>query len=200
MLERQGFTQEPPCRVDTSRVRTIMAHREFRILRGRWLVRRSCTELHATHLSNTLQPLSRTDIPLPTFLDLGKDPRLDQCPTCNHNSIHSARLHFLIVLLRGETVAVAKHGWRRHTRVGCRCTKSIDAFFDVRPVLQAKMVSRGRGENDSEQTRTANLEYLCCLVRPWSCKRHNQPLSTWLNGQDHVQSSPTHPTRAQIVG
>lgn len=60
------------------------------------------------NFSDELQPLSRTDVPLSPFLDLGENPRLDQRATGDHDAVDATALYLGPVILSGEGVAATE--------------------------------------------------------------------------------------------
>lgn len=43
-----------------------------------------------THISDKAQSLSSTDIPFPSLFDLSEDPRFDESPTADHDTVDLA--------------------------------------------------------------------------------------------------------------
>ena len=72
-------------------------------------------ELGGKHyLADELEPLAGRDVPLPALLDLGEDPRLDECPTADHDPVDVVVLHLVPVVLGRETVASAEDRYGFH--------------------------------------------------------------------------------------
>lgn len=86
------------------------------------------------YLFDTLQPLHCRNIPLSSFLDLRKDPWLDQRPSRDHHSIHPTSVHLLIIRSSRETITVSKDGNGRKVGVGNGLAQGGDASLDVFPV------------------------------------------------------------------
>ena len=73
---------------------------------------------HSAYLANELEPFPRANIPLPSLLDFGKDPRLDERAASDHDAVHAGGVDFFPVVLGGEAVAAAKDGDRGHWKDG----------------------------------------------------------------------------------
>jgi len=60
------------------------------------------------NLSNELQPLPGTDVPLSPFLDLGENPGLDERATGDHHAVDATALDLGPVILGGEGIAATE--------------------------------------------------------------------------------------------
>lgn len=65
---------------------------------------------HTTYLANELEAFPRANVPLPSLLDFGEYPRLDECATSDHDAVYAGSVDFFPVVLGGETVTAAKDG------------------------------------------------------------------------------------------
>ena len=122
VLEGKSFAQEPTSKGDALCIGTPVRETEFCELTRMLAMEASLGERREKQfdLPNTLQPLRGADVPFSPLLDLCEDPRLDQSPSGNHDSVDPALLLLLIVRLSGETVAIAKHRNWRKTGIGRR--------------------------------------------------------------------------------
>lgn len=161
MLEGERFAEEPTGYGDSLRIGTPVREAELSILLRS--ARTHDTDGKEGYLSNALEPLGSGDIPLPPLRDLCKDPRLDQCPSSNHDPIHPARLLLLVVSLRREAVAASKERNWRETGIGEGRPDDLGTFADVSPVgqLGVTLLSRAAVQlmNKSQLQWEAQLGY-----------------------------------------
>lgn len=66
-----------------------------------------------------------------------EDPRLDERASSDHDSVDSAPIHLVLILLVGEAVPVAEKRDRRQSLLFACSSKDVGSLLDVGPVRQA---------------------------------------------------------------
>ena len=142
-------------------------------------------------LADPIQSFNRRDIPFPFFLNLRKDPRLDECSTCDHDPVDTRSVHFIIVGLRREAVAIAKDGWSWQTGIDGGFSEYSGAFFNVGPVGVSRVPLLPR-----PPVKLREREYMYCQ----RCKTRCQRLATLVNSLSWQKFPTRWQSEGQICG
>jgi hypothetical protein len=123
VLEGECFAEVAPRLVHPDRVRSEMGQPIFCVLSPSQNARRGMERgqgegakrrRHATYLANELEAFPRANVPLPSLLDFGEYPWLDERASSDHDAVYAGGVDLFPVILGGETVAAAKDGDRVH--------------------------------------------------------------------------------------